>query len=433
MALSKKILIGLILLSFALTVLISRSDITTRKERLENVVSLHVERIRNEVLRAVYATEVLKEVTRASQGNLLVEDFNGLARAVGDGINYITIQYMEGGIVKYAYPLEGNEATIGHDVLASESTAVEAQMAMEKNKFTVSGPFSLMQGMQGLAIRNPLFLENEDGLYFWGFITIVLPVPEILRDTGVFELEELGYQYKIIAQYKNEDITFIKTPRYNESYAMSLPIEIGDNTWTLSMYRTTDNRAVWQNAMFFALICMLISFGIYLALKRVERRLNNDMLTGAYNRRFLENYIKSKHITKSYNFVLFYIDLNDFKPVNDTYGHEAGDLLLISFVKRVQGNIKSDGAIYRIGGDEFVVIVPSIKTDEAIQRVVERISTLAKKPFTVNNQKLSISASIGVASFPNDGADIKTLLQIADERMYEDKQAYKKAKKTIDR
>ncbi len=428
MTLAKKIYIALLIVGLAVIIIISRNDKESRVERLGSVLSLHCERISNQIQRAVYATEVLKEVTSAGKGELEFEGFNALAHAVGEGINYVVIQAMPNGIVQYAYPLLGNEQTIGHDVLSSESTAVEAQMAMEKNEIVISGPFSLMQGSKGLAIRNPLYLENEEGSYFWGFIAIVLPVPDALNDTGVFELENLGYQYEIIAQYKGEDIVFAATSRFNKEFAITKPIVIGDNNWSMSMYRESDITEAWVIFLLRCATLLLLATAIYFVLKRVERRLNNDLLTGALNRRLLESYIKPKHFSNTPGFTLFYIDLNEFKPVNDTHGHEMGDRLLIAYVKRLQGNIKSDGTIYRVGGDEFVVIIPNLKTNDSIKEVTKRVASLSKKPFVINGKTLAISASIGAATFPTDGEDLKTLLKIADEHMYADKQAYKKAR-----
>ncbi len=427
MVLAKKMFLFFIFLSFMISGFVFFVETESRKDRLGNVISLYSERIINEMQRAVYATEVLKEITRAGQGHLSLEDFNALAKAVGEGISYITIQYMKDGIVMYAYPLEGNEGTIGHNVLLADTTSMEAQKAMQENKFTVSGPFDLLQGMKGLAIRNPLYIEGDTGTDFWGFITIVLPVPEALKNTGVFELESLGYQYRLTATYKNEDIIFAESSEFNTQHAVENPIVIGENTWKLLLYRQDDAREVFVYVLLLTFAFILFSVILFYILRRVEKRLNNDLLTGAFNRRLLENYIKPKFLQSGFSFTLFYIDLNDFKPVNDNYGHEMGDLLLIAFVKRLQGNIKSDGLIYRIGGDEFVIITPNIKQDKAIKDVISRISNLSKKTFVLQGKSIHISASIGYSCFPQDGQDIKTLLQVADEKMYDDKQAYKKA------
>ncbi len=426
MSLSKKVYTLLLIISFALAFYFSLSATNSKKERLMDVLLLHVERISNQMERAVHVTSILKEITKTSQGYLTENDFNTLAQAVGDGIDYIAIQYMPEGVVKYAYPLAGNEATIGHNVLIAESTAVESQMAIEKNEYVVSGPFKLLQGMNGLAIRNPLYIDNGEGSIFWGFITIVLPVPAVLNDTGVFELEKLGYQFQLIAQYKNEDILFFKTPEFNEKFAQSMPITIGNTQWMFYLYVKNDAQDVLTQGVLLWAAFVLFSTFVYFTMKKVEYKLENDPLTGAYNRRVLDAYIKPKDVASGKKFVLLYIDLNDFKPVNDTYGHETGDRLLIAYVKRLQANIKSGGVIFRIGGDEFVIIVPDTEQKSNIHEMIKRIIAFSKERFVINGHQVNVSASIGQALFPSDGQDLKTLLQIADEHMYENKQAYKK-------
>ncbi len=420
---TKKVYIVLLMLSLLLAVLISRSGALANYERLYDVTLLHGERISNEIQRAVYATEILKEVTRSEGGNITQERFNSLAHAVGDGLDYIVIQTMPMGIVEYAYPLAGNEETIGHNVIVSDTTAVESQMAINEQRFILSGPFDLLQGVKGIAIRNPLFIEED----FWGFLTIVLPVPASIEKTGILELEKIGYQYKLVAQYKNENILFTESSDFNEKHALTLPITIGGNMWSLSMYREDDVGYLLKNSLLLGALFILISTGIYFGLKKIEHTLENDPLTGAYNRRFLDTYMKGNPMAVKGGFALFYIDLNEFKPVNDIYGHEMGDRLLIAFVKRLQSNIKSDGLLFRIGGDEFILLVPSLIVEKNVKEMIQRISNLAQKNFTIKGQTIKISAGIGYACYPAEGDDIKSLMELADSRMYSDKEAYKKA------
>ncbi len=425
MTFAKKIYGLLLIISVVLTVFLSRGEIESRETRVMNVLSLHCERISNQMYRAVYATEVLKEVFKSNNGSMEQSVFDALAHAVGEGTDYVTIQAMPNGIVEFAYPYEENKSTVGHDVFKDSATAIESHKAKEENKFIISGPFQLLQGMEGLAIRNPLYLEDESDSNFWGFITIVLPVPESLQGTGVFELEELGYEYEITAQYKNEDIIFASTNGFKPELAQQKPISIGDNVWEMGLYRKNDVRELWVYSVLLLATFALVSTIIFIVLKKIERRLNHDLLTGAFNRRLLETYIKSSHFSKSLCFTLFFLDLNGFKPVNDTYGHAIGDLLLIAFVKRMQGNIKNDGTVYRVGGDEFVIVIPGLKIEKDVLDVESRISQQAEIPFAINGIKVKISTSIGSSQFPSDSTDMKELLTIADEKMYKNKKAFK--------
>tara|TARA_R110000868_G_scaffold262401_1_gene520973 strand:+ start:146798 stop:148510 length:1713 start_codon:yes stop_codon:yes gene_type:complete len=145
-----------------------------------------------------------------------------------------------------------------------------------------------------------------------------------------------------------------------------------------------------------------------------------DALTGLNNRPSLMAEIKSlsKQATK---FTTFLLDLDKFKPVNDTYGHEAGDEILKEVANRLTATLPNTATIARIGGDEFVVL---IKCDEEKANLyIDKINTAIDKPFKISavDTDISIGVSIGTATYPTDATTAKNLLKIADGNMYEDK------------
>ena len=118
------------------------------------------------------------------------------------------------------------------------------------------------------------------------------------------------------------------------------------------------------------------------------------------------------------HFGLMYIDLDKFKPVNDTYGHEAGDALLKQAAHRMQSCVRESDTVARIGGDEFVVLLASLKYDEDAQEIGEKIRHALNLPFPIAGNKLNISSSIGVAIYPAHGDNEKELIKNADLAMY---------------
>ncbi|MBR3840498.1 MAG: GGDEF domain-containing protein [Erysipelotrichales bacterium] len=109
------------------------------------------------------------------------------------------------------------------------------------------------------------------------------------------------------------------------------------------------------------------------------------------------------------------MDLNEFKKVNDTYGHSMGDALLVEIANRISSCCLEDDILYRIGGDEFVAITHDIKQVEIYRDVVN-------KPFIINGIELKSSLSIGYSRFPDDGTTLDALIRIADTKMYENKE-----------
>ncbi|HBI67940.1 MAG TPA: sensor domain-containing diguanylate cyclase, partial [Massilia sp.] len=118
--------------------------------------------------------------------------------------------------------------------------------------------------------------------------------------------------------------------------------------------------------------------------------------------------------------VLFF-DLDKFKPVNDTHGHAVGDLLLQQVATRVRGALRASDTLARIGGDEFVVLLPRIGAAPDARRVAGEILAELNRPFVSEGRTLEISGSIGVAVYPDSGASADELMRSADGAMYDAK------------
>ena len=115
---------------------------------------------------------------------------------------------------------------------------------------------------------------------------------------------------------------------------------------------------------------------------------------------------------------LMFIDLDKFKPVNDTYGHGVGDLLLKEVALRIQDCLRDSDTAARIGGDEFVILLPVVETEQDASKVGEKILHTLNQPFELAGHTLKISSSIGVAVYPKHGSDEKLLVKSADIAMY---------------
>lgn len=160
-----------------------------------------------------------------------------------------------------------------------------------------------------------------------------------------------------------------------------------------------------------------------LALKNIklEEAATHDPLTKIANRRLfllqLENVIKRAHKNNTLFSVLF-IDLDHFKQVNDTYGHQVGDVMLQTVIARLKTYFKTDNNMARLGGDELAVIVDGFKEINELEHVGQAICDLMREPFKINNEAIKISVSIGISVYPYDGQTESTLMRSADECMY---------------
>ena len=147
-----------------------------------------------------------------------------------------------------------------------------------------------------------------------------------------------------------------------------------------------------------------------------------DALTGLCNRYAFESRVK-RLINQKICFTLFYIDLDGFKPINDTYGHNVGDVILRGVAKRLSSGAFNKAELCRLGGDEFVMTIPADEMVESAEHIAMRIIRALSQPFEVTQQlSLSISASVGIAHYPEHGITHETLLASADAAMYTAKQ-----------
>lgn len=144
-------------------------------------------------------------------------------------------------------------------------------------------------------------------------------------------------------------------------------------------------------------------------------------MTKLPNRRLLLKKLKeSKNSSKA--FTVLYLDLDMFKNVNDSMGHQAGDELLKSVAKRLVAILNTRGMVARIGGDEFFVLLQDIPEIALAIKIAEEIIETFKDPFTVKGKEISITTSIGIAAYPDNGKSITELIRSADISLYRAKE-----------
>ncbi len=219
-----------------------------------------------------------------------------------------------------------------------------------------------------------------------------------------------------------QGIRYLTSLKYNKTYHL----------WTIAH---TPMNSITQHF----LVVFVIYFFIYLAigtlffllfrvivsadLKRKNDLIfqaTHDKLTGLPNRSYLQQHIHKWLHKEASAFALLYVDMDHFKNINDTFGHQCGDYVLVELAKRLQNSILPDAVVIRQGGDEFVIFVYT-QEDEQLLKLSASIIHKISQPYAINKLKLSMSASIGIAKYPEHGEDLDTLLRAADIAMYESK------------
>lgn len=273
----------------------------------------------------------------------------------------------------------------------------------------VYAPFRMDDFMRGLQTEpaSPLDIEVYDGA-------------EIVQEAKMYDADETSDVLKAATGFKK--ISTIAAANRTWTIAVAAPPAFEERMGT------DRPQLILQAGTSISLLLTLLIW-LFLddrarALRAAEQAMQlalYDPLTGLPNRKLLDERLAqalSKARRSHQHVALFFIDLDKFKPVNDTYGHAYGDLLLKEVAKRLQGCMRESDTACRLGGDEFVAMFPEIDGATAMKRVANKILNELNKPYEIGSHTFEISASIGVASYPEDGTDEKTLMRKADSAMY---------------
>ena len=383
------------------------------------------ERIKNEIADGIGITDTLEQILISENGE--IHQFETIAgNLMSDSIE--SVQLAPNGVVTDIYPAEGNEA--GKIDLLHDKDRKEISCYARDNHATITqGPFELKQGGYGIAVRNPVYLKDKSGQeYFWGFTIVILRVPDIFSDT-VSALSNFGYEYKIL----KTDIPWSDTYKvvYQSDGQIDHPVSyaftVGDGTWKLEVTPKTG----WRNntlliiiSGMFLTISLLLSVltRVWLIAKEHKNKYKilarTDSLTNIYNRYGFDE-LAEKIISKNpqTHFVAALLDIDDFKFINDIYGHSYGDKALKSLADGMKAFFPSDALLGRNGGDEFCILLPNCTFKEADKQLQQ--FTKLPKTFSYHGKELAFYISLGYAEYPTFAASPSQLMRCADAALYE--------------
>lgn len=211
--------------------------------------------------------------------------------------------------------------------------------------------------------------------------------------------------------------------------------EIYDKWFSLAINTGLDKKVVLQVGAQIGVLILLVLFVIVMWNRRLQREINHreqlekimkhmathDELTGLANRVLLKDRLTKSiafHQRQSLKIAVLFIDLDGFKSINDTHGHDVGDELLKIVAYRLLGCVRKSDTVVRFGGDEFILLLTGLHGANEAAYVAEKVLELIQKPFDLSKAKVNIGCSIGVAMFPEDGDNESDLLKIADTLMY---------------
>lgn len=421
------IFLTLLLLSALIILLLADTEKKRNITQAEYVMVSEISKVQYAIDSRLLNAEILEMMIVNNHGT--VTDFEMIAERLYENDPAIRcLQLAPGGNVTYVYPPEGNESAYG-SLFDHPDRREEAEYARDTGRMTLAGPYELSQGGTGLVARNPVYLGNgQQGITFWGFSVVVLNVPEIFNKAELENLSDQGYSYQIYKiRPENGELQIISgNTQSHMPDDVEGEITVPNGTWYLRI-RPKAGWVSWKNivlesmvALILNILLVLLAYGgltIVQQKKKMTELANTDSLTGLYNLRCFMTTIKQLYQRKQ-PFGVLYLDLNKFKEVNDRYGHAMGDKLLVEVAARVGKCLKNEDSLFRIGGDEFCIVVTDTSSRAFYHVLTERIVESVSRPFAVSDVILYPGVSCGFSRYPQDQSDIENLIREADRNMY---------------
>ncbi|QJC53315.1 EAL domain-containing protein [Paenibacillus albicereus] len=395
------------------------------------------------------------------------------------------------GVAWYVYPQKGNELLLGVNLFQDTRPAIRenAERARGLRTVTLVGPLELIQGGSGLVTRQSVYHDDQ----FWGFASVVLDMKDLLGGIS----DDFQHEQFDIALRVNGNVLLGESALFGGSRLREL-VDVPDGTWELAgqlkeeALRQIETK-LWLARFGSAAVMMLVLYLLYVQLTgrykleaKVDERTRElqeaneeieasneeliaieeelreqnrmlaskerelhflayrDPLTGLFNRScfnlHLEQTIARAGEQPGKGVALLYLDLDQFKLVNDTFGHQLGDHLLreasLRLTDRQERGLErmpGDGpACFRLGGDEFTVVLPGVSGMREAEVLADAIIGRFRMPFQLRGAEYFLTTSIGIALYPDHGADAEELTKHADLAMYRAKEEGKNHYKWFD-
>ena len=339
-----------------------------------------------------------------------------------------SVQLAPDGVVTDIYPAEGNEAG-KIDLLHDKDRGRISCYARDNHTIITQGPFELKQGSYGIAVRNPVYLNDEHGqAYFWGFTIVILRVPDIFSDS-IYALSNFGYEYRIskTASPWSDTYKVVYQSDGQLTHPVSYDFKIGAENWRFEITPQSgwrNNTLIAVVTVFFLAVILLLTVltRVWLVSKENKNRFqilaHTDSLTDIYNRYGFDE-AAEKIIVQNpkTHFVAALFDIDDFKFINDVYGHAYGDRALKSLAESMKAFFPSDAILGRNGGDEFCVLLPNYTFEEA-EAQLQQFTSLPKT-FSCRGREQQFYISLGYAEYPTFASSLSQLMRCADAALYE--------------
>ncbi len=324
----------------------------------------------------------------------------------------------------YVYPVKSNEKSIGIDYRDITQQWPQVKQAVDSREGVLAGPLDLVQGGRGLIYRYPIFVDGQ----YWGLLSTVINTDSFFK-AAFHNLTDDEFDFAI--RVKGSSTVFYGNPSlFQNPKALISVSDLPNVQWewaVLQKAEKTPELILITRLMSIAISLLLATLAYFFLSERktLTSQAMQDSLTGLANRRLLDfrmaqTFAQSKRFNRL--MAIMYIDIDHFKKLNDSYGHDVGDELLKIIAKKLNHCIRDVDILSRVGGDEFVIVLDELNHIDDANLIADKIMASFEKNITVMNKTIKVSVSIGIAGYQKNSEEtLNSLMKKADIALYEAK------------
>lgn len=412
-----------------------QSDSVSRQNKLLAVHELTVysDRVQSMINSSLQYAEFIDLLitTNPDLSEETLEKYSNLILRENEIIKNIAIA--PNAVVQNIYPLSGNEAALGHDLLADDERRQFVNSAIETKESVTQGPVKAKQGGYLIFNRRAIFLsEGQQDEKFWGLSVITIDFDKIISEINLLP-EKDGYLIALKARKTDgkNDFVWGNSDIFKEDY-LGKNVFLPNQTWELAIYPKDgwSSRENYSDKIFYFFYSIVITvFGFtYFIVNNYQYKVQlsrRDPLTGTLNKTAFQTFAKKQLSREGKKHAICMIDLNGFKEVNDTFGHPVGDAVLIEVARRIKEVLRSTDRVSRFGGDEYILFVNDLNKVKSLEAVLSRVIRVTENPIVIGDIQVKTQFALGYAVYPDDANSYEKLYTIADKRMYEHKESLK--------
>lgn len=432
---------------------LDRAWTSERQQKLIETAAAHGALVQQLVDRTLSATYAMAAVLRHRPTDVAsLERLSNELLPLYSGVD--NLQLAPGGVVHHIFPATAHQGPIGHDLLTDPLSRDEAALTVAVRDLHIAIPTRLRQGRPGFVGRYPVFLKDGQGNQrFWGFVSAVVLL-DTIEAFGQFDrLDKQGLAYHLWRPHPitGEPQTLVRSAAPLTGATASTSIGVPRGRWLLTVSPVAPDSLFGSTRLVGILIAALLS-AVAAALTRsmlmrpvelaqmvrrrtralaganrhLQRQATHDSLTGLGNRALLEHDLNRaiEHVQHGNGqFAVLLLDLDDFKSINDSLGHRAGDAMLQELARYLNRCVRPTDAIYRLGGDEFVIVLNPHGDVNNAGATARKILAEVASPHLIQGRETHLTTSIGIVICPQDATDAASLLSLADVAMYRAKKS----------